>query len=134
MHFNNRFPFPLHHVFCMRYCALKNNVVHMFFLKKVLKKNFSKVTNGWLLQLLLFHIFLLKYFLWLFFNNKLSNHFRFISNFENTMTCVGVEVVIICWKNCKSTSSFLSNFLIISCCSKVLCSSSIGFCEANGSI
>jgi hypothetical protein len=81
----------------MRYYTLKNSVVHMFFLKKVLKKSFSKVTSGWLLQLLLFHIFLLKYFLWLFFN-KLSNHFRFISKFEITMTCVGVEVVIICWK------------------------------------
>jgi hypothetical protein len=78
---------------------LKNNVVHMFFLKKVLKKSFSKVTSGWLLQLLLlFHVFLLKYILWLFFNSKLSNHFRFISKFEITITCVGVEVVIICWK------------------------------------
>ncbi len=51
--------------------------------------------------------------------------------FQITMTYIGVEVVIIHWKNCKSTSSFLSNFLLISCCSKVLCSFSIGFCEAN---
>lgn len=99
-----------------------------------MKKNFSKVVSYWLLQFF-FHIFMLMYLLCLFLNNRSSRNFKFLFRIQNDNTSVGVEVIVIHWKNYKTTSSSLSNlfslaaqkfqfpFLLVLMKLKVLCKS-----------
>jgi len=55
------------------------------------------------------------------------------SKFEITITDVGVEVRVVRQRNCNAALSS-SKFLHFSYTSKVLTSSTIGFCEAKGSM
>jgi hypothetical protein len=54
------------------------------------------------------------------------------SKFEITITGVGVEIKVVCQRNCNATLSF-SKFLDLFCTLKVL-TSTIGFGEAKGSM